>query len=80
MEGKTQVLGLERRNTIERLWGIIGTVPNVGNAGTGSEGWYVFLDFRLGTVSTAGRGLAGFQGEGSDWAENGTVSTGLSRP
>ena len=53
MEGKIQVLGLERRKMIERLWGIIGTVPNVGSGGAGSSGLYVFLDFRLATVSTA---------------------------
>ncbi len=61
MEGKTQVLGLERRKTIERLWGIIGTVPNVGSGGAGSSGLYVFLDFRLATLSTVSFALLSFE-------------------
>jgi hypothetical protein len=51
MDGKTQVLGRDKRKTIGRLWGIMGTEPKAGSCGVRGES-YGFLVFRFGTLST----------------------------
>ncbi len=51
IEGKTHVLGLDRRKTMERLWGMMGTEPKVGSCGVRGAS-YGFLVFRFATLST----------------------------